>query len=481
HLESFLRRALALLVKVASARLGYIELRRSPDSNEPDWWIGHGTDQNEASSFRETISQGVIAEAVTGRRTVVSASAREDPRFKMRGSVQANHIDAILCAPIGDPPVGVVYLQGRNPPGPFATADEASVQRVATHLTPFLERLLLRDQSNPIDPTAPYRARLAGTDEMIGRSDAIAEVLKQVTLVASHDMGVLLTGPTGTGKTLLARIIHQNSRRANGPFVEVNSAALPEALIENELFGAAPGAHSGARNAIPGKIHAAERGTLFLDEVADLSLAAQAKLLQFLQSGTYFPLGSNKPVTANVRVIAATHRSLEDAIAQKEFREDLYYRLHVLPIRVPGLAERAGDIAPLAEQLTARICRANGLPGLRLSTDAIHALEVADWPGNVRQLENCLVGASLRASGTGALQIEPSHIFPEPKDTRSSTSALSYEEHLARFRRQLISRVLDDTDWNVTEAARRLDLRRSYVHKLIRAHQLKRKDRPERL
>src|SRR4029453_11905841 len=220
------------------------------------------------------------------------------------------------------------------------------------------------------------------------------------------------TGESGTGKSQIARIVHENGRRADHPFVEVNCAALPETLIESELFGAVAGAHSTATRSIPGKVAAAEHGTLFLDEVSDLTLASQAKLLQLLQSKQYFPLGASGPRTADVRVIAATNIDLDAAVKGGRFREDLFYRLQVLPVRVPGLRERREDIPELARHFCEAAAGPHRLPALALSSRAVHALANAEWPGHVRQLAHNVEAALIRATGRSATAIEREHVSP---------------------------------------------------------------------
>src|SRR5262249_34542113 len=274
---------------------------------------------------------------------------------------------------------------------------------------PLVDRLLAHDRGRrATDPTRPLREnlRLPG---VIGRSPALATVLKQVALVAPLDINVLLTGESGTGKSQLARIIHDNGPRAGHSFVEVNCGALPETLMESELFGALPGAHSTAAHRIEGKVAAAEHGTLFLDEIADMTPSAQAKLLQLLQSKQYYPLGSSKPLRADVRVLAATNTDLERAVAEHRFREDLFYRLQVLPVRVPSLAERREDIRELAIFFCTAACERHGLPHTALSRNALRAAESTPWPGNIRQLSHFVEAAVIRAAAEGVHQVERSH------------------------------------------------------------------------
>jgi Nif-specific regulatory protein len=477
EIAPFLDGALGLIVDVTDARQGYLELYDDDyRGGEPRWSIARGFSADEVSAVRRAVSTGIIGEAIATGRAVTTASALDDDRFGSRQSVRRERIDAVLCVPIGeDPPRGVLYLQGRTAPGPFSARDQEHAEVFASHLAPLVDRVLeqhtVREAS---DPTRPWREKLR-LNALVGRSDTFASVLKQVALVAPLDVGVLLTGESGTGKSQLARAIHDNSPRAPLPFVELNCAALPENLVESELFGALPGAHSTATRRMDGKVAAAACGTLFLDEIGELPVAAQAKLLQLLQSKQYYPLGATKPERADVRVIAATNTDLERAVAERRFREDLYFRLAVVPIRVPALAERREDIAGLGIYFCAGACERHGLPRLDLSRNALRALESAEWPGNVRQLAHAVEAAAIRCAGENARQVERRHVFPPPTSRPSDEpDALTLQDATRQFQAQFVRDTLEDSAWNVLEAARRLDIARSHLYRLMNAFGIER-------
>jgi Nif-specific regulatory protein len=474
--EQFLHKALSLLIEVVGARRGYIELLEPGEGkNANSFFLLRGLDEGALSP--DAFSRSVINETFATGQTVVTASASSDPRFRESGSVRARRLEAVLCAPMGSTPVlGVIYLQDRVQPGPFSELDRERAELFARHVGSIADRLLARRKRTvEADATLAVRARLTLAG-VVGSSEALGNVLQQLALVAPLNIGVLLTGESGTGKTQLARALHDNSPRAAFPFVELNCAALPEELLENELFGAAPGAHSTAQRRMPGKIEAAEGGTLFLDEVGELPQKAQAKLLQVLQSGTYYALGANTPRSANVRMVAATNANLASAVAERRFREDLYYRLSVFPIRVPALAERRGDIPALAAHFCKAVCDANRLPALSLSSGALAALEHADWPGNVRELAHLVQAGVVRAHGAGLLQVERQHLFPNaPRSSDPPSGAqLSFHEATRRFQARLLRDTLEQTDWNVAAAARALDMTRAHVYNLLATFQITR-------
>ncbi len=475
ELGPLLREALALIVDVTGARLGYLELHdEEGGADGPRWSAAHGMTDEEIAGARAAFSRGIVAEALATGQTIVTASAVSDPRFQERESVQVAGIEAVLCAPIGgDAAVGVLYLQGAGGTGPFSEDDRATAELFGRHLAPLADRLLVRVQIDA-DPTRPLREKLR-LDGVVGRSPAFAELLRQVALVAPLDVSVLLTGESGTGKSQIARIIHDNGPRAARPFVAINCAALPEALIESELFGSLPGAHSTATRKVDGKVAAAEHGTLFLDEVGDLSLSAQAKVLQLLHSHEYFPLGGTRAVQADVRVIAATNVDLRLAVAERRFRQDLLYRLQVLPVFVPSLAQRRDDVAELAEFFCAEACRRHKLPTLEMSYAALRAVESTEWPGNVRQLAHAVEAGAIRAAGEGAQRVDRRHLFADGSGVFSAGADWTFQEATRQFQAGLLRNVLEECDWNVNEVAQRLGLGRSHVYNLIKGFGLERR------
>jgi transcriptional regulator with GAF, ATPase, and Fis domain len=482
EIESFLGQSLKLVTELTSAQNGYLELRDPRDSDESTgWYLSHGFSGPETDDVRSRISHGIIAEVLATGQSIDTPSAILDPRFSGRGSVQAMRIEAVLCIPIGqDPPLGALYLQGHERPGPFEEVERRHAEAFCHHLARLADSLILRlkVEGSP-DPTEELRRTLR-LDGIVGRSAALAALLAELRLVAPLDVSVLLTGDSGTGKSLIARVVHDNSARASGPFVELSCANLPEALIENELFGSVSGAHSTATTRMLGKVAAAEHGTLFLDEVAELSASSQAKLLQLLQSKTYYPLGANKAAHADVRLIAATNADLEAAVASGRLRQDLYYRLQVMPLRVPSLAERRGDVTELARFFCARACERHKLPHVELAASALRSLEASQWPGNVRQLENAIEAACIRAAGEGVVSVEHRHVFRDDRESDNGQAEApppSFQDATRHFQRDLLARVLDECGWNVAAAARRLDIARSHAYSLIKAFGISRMQR----
>ena len=351
----------------------------------------------------------------------------------------------------------------------------------------FLEKPLARDRvllviRNALERSTlqienqKFREMVGDPPRMIGRSDAFRRAVHEATQVAKSDAGVLLTGESGTGKELLAAHIHRESPLASRAFVKVNCAAIPTELIESELFGHEKGAFTGAAGLRRGKFELADGGTIFLDEVGDLHEASQAKLLRVLQDGEIQRLGGEQPIRVGVRVISATNRDLDLLIAERKFRADLFYRLSVVPIRVPALRERREDIADLTAYFLADFCARNNFKPKTMDDEVVHVLEDYDWPGNVRELRNATERMAILTSGN-----------------RITVDSVPFEIHAPRMKgpsdlhrvrdeaeRQRILRALDQTDWNVAGAARLLGIERTSLHKRLKALKIGRSGRDRR-
>ncbi|MFQ5911755.1 MAG: sigma-54-dependent transcriptional regulator [Nitrospinota bacterium] len=310
---------------------------------------------------------------------------------------------------------------------------------------------------------------------IIGRSRALREVFKQVSLVAPTDATVLITGESGTGKELIAGAIHQNSRRKDRPFIKVTCAAIPETLLESELFGHEKGAYTGAISRQAGRFSLADGGTIFLDEIAEVPASIQVKLLRALQEKTFEPLGSGKTQKVDVRILAATNRDLESSVQSGTFREDLFYRLNVFPIRVPSLRERREDIPLLAEHFLKRFTEKNARPIRGFTPRAMDLLARYPWPGNVRELENCVERAVIVCRGD---LIEPGHLPPavradaiEEEEAGLEPAKVGSGRKLRDMERELILRTLHANDGNRTRTAEILGISRRTLQMKVKQYE----------
>ena len=324
-------------------------------------------------------------------------------------------------------------------------------------------------------------AELGGEQRMIGSSPAMHAIRELIRQVAPTDARVLITGESGTGKELVAAALHAQSRRADGPFVRVNSAAIPRELVESEMFGHERGAFTGATERRRGRFELADGGTLFLDEVAELSAEAQAKLLRALESGEVERVGGQEPIRVDVRVIAATNRDLREEIAAGRFREDVYYRLNVIPIHLPPLRERAEDIPELAAHFLARLQARHGLVPPVLLPDAIERLMRYPWPGNVRELANVCERLAILHPGREVGAREVASMLPDsgavkeiPGTAPVEVSGGSLTERLDAYERALILAALEEADGNVADAARRLGTDRANLYRRMRRLEIER-------
>jgi two-component system nitrogen regulation response regulator NtrX len=312
-------------------------------------------------------------------------------------------------------------------------------------------------------------AQLNPPPEIIGSSKAIADIVARIEQVAPTESKVLITGENGTGKELVARLIVANSRRADKPFFIVNCAAIPEELIESELFGHEKGAFTGATERRMGKFDLAHDGTLFLDEVGDMSNKTQAKVLRAIETGGFERVGGKESHQVDVRIIAATNKDLEAMVKEEVFREDLYYRINVIRFDIPPLRERRRDIALLARHFIKQICAVNGKPIKTLSSDALRTLSGYPWPGNVRELRNVVERLVILAPADVILAEDVLEALP-PGEKAELVVGHSFREARASFEKRFLAEALRANNWNVSATAKQLDLNRSYLHTKLRTY-----------
>jgi DNA-binding NtrC family response regulator len=380
---------------------------------------------------------------------------------------------------------------------------EDAVRAIHLGANDFLEKPLSRERvlvtvKNAIEKRAlsakvrALEAAEGGDEEMLGESEAIDKVKKQIEKVAATGVRVLITGESGTGKELIARAIHRASKRANGPFVKVNCAAIPSELIESELFGHERGAFSGAVQKKRGRFELADGGTLFLDEIGDMSLDAQAKVLRVLQTGEVIRVGGEKVFTVDVRVVAATNKDLEEEVKQGNFREDLYFRLSVVPIVSPPLRERGNDVLLLMNAYLRHFSAEHAVdPGVALSEEASRAIATYSFPGNVRELRNLAERLVILADNpvklkdlppqvTGTSGAERPAAIPEADGQAGVLDLTKFGSPTLRelreaVEREYILRKLEETGWNVTRTAEILGIERTNLHKKLKQLGLKKK------
>ncbi len=380
-------------------------------------------------------------------------------------------IEALVKIREVDPDVGVVMLSASDSAKQAVIALKKGAYDYITKpfeyddllstLTRYADRLNLKSE---VDFLKEELSSKSPHGMIVSRSPAMNRVFDLMQRVAQTSSNVLITGESGTGKELVARAIHSIGVRGNKPFVAVNCGAVPAELMESELFGHEKGAFTGAYARKIGRFEYAHGGTIFLDEVATLPLALQVKLLRVLQEKTFERVGSNSPITVDIRVIAATNVDLEREVRNGNFREDLYYRLKVVPIELPPLRERKADIPVLVSHFLQRHCRNLGRPVLKISKEAVDSLMSYSWPGNIRELENFIERLVVLARNGEELTIEDLPVgmfYSDADDDESSFEGEDYREALRNFERRLIIKELARTNWNRVEAARRMHMHRN--------------------
>jgi Nif-specific regulatory protein len=413
------------------------------------------------------VSRTIVRRVLREGKAVLLNDLLEERPLLDAPSLIAERIASVLCVPLAvrEERLGVLYLDTREQAARFGEPDLQLLTVVAAVAAPALLSLLRAERLQ--DENRRLRADLEVQHDMVGESPRLREVLQIIAKVGPADSTVLVLGESGTGKELAARAIHRTSPRAERPFAAINCAALTETLLESDLFGHERGAFTGALAQKKGKLEVADGGTVFLDEVGELAPPIQAKLLRVLQEREFERVGGTRAIKVDVRVVAATNKDLEAAVRAGSFRQDLFYRLNVVSLRMPPLRERREDISLLAAYFVSKYGSRVKRRVIGLSDDARGALLAYDWPGNVRELENAIERAVVLGSGD-LVRLED---LPEPVLDSSSREVPAPDDYYAAVKeakRQLILKTLDDVDGSYTAAAKRLGMHVNYLHRLVR-------------
>jgi transcriptional regulator with GAF, ATPase, and Fis domain len=427
----------------------------APRSDRPSAWAVRAARNVRREAIGDAtgnISDSIVRKVVETARPVIVSDALTDSQFKSSESVLALQLSSVMCAPLvsqGEVQ-GVFYVGNDRVKGLFARNQLDVLSIFASQASLILQNALLLNALRADKEKLVAELSDKRFGEIIGACPSMMEVYRKLQKVATTDISVLITGETGTGKELIAREIHRRSGRASGPFVVINCGAIPENLIESELFGHVRGAFTGAVASRPGKFQAAGGGTLFLDEIGELPLNLQVKLLRALQERVVFRVGDSKPEKVDIRIVAATNRVLEDEIRAARFREDLYYRLNVVNIFLPPLRERGDDVIIIAKALLSKHADELAPHVQGFTPQALAGIKKGQWPGNIRQLENRIKKALVLC--------DRSLLGPEDLDlTKESESPiLPLEKAKEDFQRRYVLEILERNSGNRTQTARDL-------------------------
>jgi transcriptional regulator with GAF, ATPase, and Fis domain len=509
HLRSLLERIIDFVIELTQAERGFLILM---EDGELDFEIARNFEAAEVDRPELAISRSIASEVVEGGKPLIVVNAREDDRFKSVQSIANLGLRSVLCVPLtlkGDV-IGAVYVDNRLDKGVFSDEDLAVLEAfadqtaIAIHNARQMEELrgknaelsrqqaevermnkrLTRTLRTQESQLRKAKARLEGSGNrsgldlqyggIVGCSRAMTEIFSILERVIDSEYPVLIHGESGTGKELIASAIHYNSRRSEEPFVTENCAALPDTLLESELFGHMRGAFTGAVSNRKGLLEVADRGTLFLDEVGEMSVEMQKKLLRFLQEGDFRPVGGTNPVRVDVRIVSASNRDLLDMVKEHRFRQDLYYRLNVLPINLPPLRERKEDIPLLIDHFLDILCEETGCTRKEIDPQVVDLMCRYPWPGNVRELENEM----RRLITLAGDQIDYSVVSeviksgPVPELLTDRFKDLDLNQRVEAIEKHEIVRALGEAGGNKSRAARKLGISRFTLQRKIDKYRL---------
>lgn len=471
-LQELQERLLELIFEVVPAKHGAILLNDDSGDSQNEFSSMFGLDRLLGPTQKITVSSTVVRRVLKDNAALLVSDAENNDALHT-DSLIAAHSRSLLCVPLimlGST-LGVIYLDTDVPDVRF---DEdhlqlltamAAIAAVAIQNARHIETLETENRRLIADLNLEHN--------MVGESPAMQQVYHLISKVAGTESTVLISGESGTGKELAARAIHNNSKRSNKPFVAVNCAALAESLLESELFGHERGAFTGALNQRKGRLEIADEGTIFLDEIAELSAALQTKLLRVLQEREFERVGGTRTIKVDIRVIAATNQLLDVAIAKGTFRQDLFFRLNVVELRMPALRERSEDIPMLANYFAAKYSEKCNRRVLGISPDTQELLQAYEWPGNVRELENAIERAIVMGTTQDILPEDLPEAILEAKALEIAASGTGYHETVTEQKKHLIIEAMKKSEGSFTAAAKLLGLHPNYLHRLVRNLNLK--------
>jgi two-component system, NtrC family, response regulator HydG len=471
-LKELQERLLELIFEVVPANHGAILLQDEASEGSHEFTSIFGLDRIYGPDQKVTVSSTVVRRVLKDSAALLVTDAEKTEALQT-DSLIAAHSHSLLCVPllIHGKTLGVVYLDTDVPDVRF-DADHlqlitavAAIASVAIQNARHVEKLEYENQRLIADANLQHN--------MVGESEAMQRIYQLISKVAASDSTVLICGESGTGKELAARAIHTNSPRATKPFVAVNCAALAESLLESELFGHEKGAFTGALNQRKGRLEAADGGTIFLDEIAELSPGMQTKLLRVLQEREFERVGATRPIKVDLRVIAATNQDLDAAIARGTFRQDLFYRLNVVELKMPALRERPEDVLMLANYFAAKYADKCNRRVVGISPQAQKLLQAYDWAGNVRELENAIERAVVMGTTEHILSDDLPEAVLEAASPAAAPSSSGYHDNVINAKKHLIREAMKKAGGSFTDAAKLLGLHPNYLHRLVRNLSLK--------
>ena len=450
ELEALLERMMDAVIEITRADKGFLILNEGEDFHIK---VARNIDHETIEDAVAQISDSILAKVIRSKQPLIVSDALHHTEFKSAQSVINLKLSSVMCAPLVHKGnlIGALYVGNENVANLFERAHLDLLTVFASQASLLLANAILVNELKLDNRHLTKRLEEKRFGTIIGACAAMREIFTTVEKVAPTAVNVLVLGETGTGKELIANEIHERSPRAAKPFVTLNCGAIPESLLESELFGHVKGAFTGASHTREGKFQAADGGTIFLDEIGEMPLNLQVKLLRVLQERTITKVGATKTEQVDIRVIAATHVDLEEAIRQGKFRDDLYYRLNVVQLTLPPLRRREDDVVLIAKYLITKVCEELQLATKELGPGAIRAIKRHDWPGNIRQLENRLKKAIVLADSS-ILTARDLDLEEEPEAQESMTLAEAKE----RFAHRHIMETLERHDGNRTQTAKEL-------------------------